>query len=298
MPNCQKRIALINDLTGFGRCSLTVQLPILSALGLQCCPVPTSILSNHCGFDHFFFDDYTSKLPAYLAEWRRLGLTFDGIYTGFLGSEAQIDLVLQFIDEFAAPNALILVDPVMGDDGVIPPPYDDALCQRMQQLIGSAHIITPNLTEAAKLCGLPYEANPDDETLALMGHKLIELGCQTAIITGIPHGDLVGNYIYRQNGTASWVWNALCGQRRVGTGDLFSSVLMGSLLQHSQPPNYTLPLDALEFAAQKAATFTQNALQYSLAHQIPVDDGIFFEPLLYQLTSVPKHNGGNHVFQI
>ena len=289
MPNCQKRVALINDLTGFGRCSLTVQLPVLSALGVQCCPVPTAVLSNHCGFDHYFIDDYTAKIPAYLSEWRRLGLSFDGIYTGFLSSQAQIDLVQQFIQEFAAPGALIMVDPVMGDEGIISEPFDDALCSRMRRLIALADVITPNLTEAAKLCDLPYDPSPDDEKLGLMGKRLISLGCQTAIITGIPHGDLVGNFIYRQNGTASWVWNSLCGQRRCGTGDLFSSVLMGCLLQHTVP-SYELPMDTLEFAAQKAATFTQNALQYSQAHQIPIDDGIFFEPLLYQLTSVPSGN--------
>ena len=165
MPGSIRRIAVINDLTGFGRCSLTVQLPVLSSMGLQVCPVPTAVLSNHCGFDHFFFDDYTDRLPAYLSEWRRLGLTFDAVYTGFLGSQAQIDIVADFIREFTVPGAVIMVDPVMGDEGVIPPPYDDALCCRMRQLIRHADIITPNLTEAAKLCDRPYQPDPDRKSV-------------------------------------------------------------------------------------------------------------------------------------
>lgn len=278
MSSTQKRVAVVNDLAGFGRCSLTVQMPVISAMGLQCCPVPTAILSNHCGFDHYFLDDYTARIPAYLAEWQRLGLRFDGIYTGFLGSLQQVDLVIQMIQQFAAPGAAILVDPVMGDEGVITLPYEEALCLKLRELISLADIITPNLTEAAKLCDLPYDPAPSDQTLSQMGQRLLDLGCRSAIITGIQRGNQVGNYICRPHQAPNWAWNQIYGHRRVGTGDIYSSVLLGSVLQNH----------SLTEAAQRAADFTQDALQYSEAQQIPLTDGIFFEPLLYRLGPLPS----------
>lgn len=264
-----KRVALINDLTGFGRCSFTAQLPLLSVLGLQCCPVPTAILSNHCGFDHFFFDDYTAHIPAYLAEWKRLQLTFSAVYTGFLGSPAQIALVKDFITQFA-PDALILIDPVMGDDGIIPPPYTDALCDKLKQLVSLADVITPNVTEACKLADMPYCPAPSDETLRHIAERLLALGCQAAIITGIQRKGYVGSFICRRDVKPEWIWNPCTGQRRVGTGDLFSSVLLGRLLQQH----------SLTSAACEAAGFVYKALVYSEQAQVPLQDGIAFEPLL------------------
>lgn len=269
-----KRIAVINDLTGFGRCSLAVQLPLLSVLGLQCCPLPTAILSNHCGFDRFFFDDYTAKMPAYLAEWEHLQLTFDGVYTGFLGSAAQIDIVRGFIQR-SAENAFVLVDPVMGDDGVIPPPYTDALCDQLRRLAALADLITPNLTEAAKLTDMPYEPEPDDKTLFCMASRLLALGCQSAVITSILRGSQMGNLIIRPHADPEWVWTEPTPQRRVGTGDLFSSLLLGRLLQ-----GYSL-----KQAVCEAADFVGRAMHDSEQRQIPLQEGIAFEPLLSSLFS-------------
>ena len=113
----QKKVAMINDLSGYGRCSLTVAIPILSAMKVQCCPVPTSILSNHTGFPVYFFDDYTKKLPEYLEKWGELGLTFDGIVSGFLGSQEQIRIVKEMIGRFKGPGAKVVIDPIMGDNG-------------------------------------------------------------------------------------------------------------------------------------------------------------------------------------
>ncbi len=269
-----KRIAVVNDLSGFGRCSLALQLPLLSVLGLQCCPLPTAILSSHCGFDRFFFDDYTEKIPSYLAEWKHLQLTFDGVYTGFLGSAKQIDIVRGFIQHFAK-KALVLVDPVMGDDGMIPPPYTDSLCDQLKQLVAMADLITPNLTEAARLADMPYCPEPDDETLFHMATRLLSLGCQTIVITGILRSNQMGNLIIRPQTAPEWVWTESVGERRVGTGDLFSSLLMGRLLQ-----GYTL-----REAVCESAAFVSKAMRYSKQHQIPIQDGIAFEPLLSSLLS-------------
>ncbi len=122
----QKKIAVINDIAGFGRCSISVSLPIISYLGIQCCPVPTSIFSNHTGYPHFFFDDYTDRMPEYIDNWKWLGLFFDGIATGFLGSAKQIQIVEEFIHEFAGEGTQIIIDPVMGDNGRLYSTYNEA----------------------------------------------------------------------------------------------------------------------------------------------------------------------------
>lgn len=144
--NRQKKIAAVNDLTGFGRCSLTVQIPIISKLRVQCCPVPTAILSNHTGFDSFYADDYTDHLAAYTAEWKKLGLTFSGIATGYLGSERQFGMVRNFIRDFSDEKTVVIVDPVMGDGGRTYASYSDEMCEGMRHLTALADLITPNLT--------------------------------------------------------------------------------------------------------------------------------------------------------
>ena len=136
MPhNKQKKIAVINDLSGFGRCSLTVSLPIISYLGVQCCPLPTSILSNHMGYGEYFFDDYTDRMEEYIAKWRKLGLKFEGITSGFLGSVAQIEMVVRFIEEFRSRRTRVIIDPVMGDNGRIYVTYTKEMCDGMKKLI-------------------------------------------------------------------------------------------------------------------------------------------------------------------
>ena len=146
--NHQKKIAAINDYSGFGRCSMAVELPVISQMRIQCCPLPTSIFSNHTGFPHFFFDDYTDKMESYIAQWKLLGLRFSGILTGFLGSERQISIVQDFIRDFRDENTLVVVDPVMGDNGRPYSTYNDQLCRAMGRLTSYADILIPNVTEA------------------------------------------------------------------------------------------------------------------------------------------------------
>ena len=155
--NNQKKIAVINDFSGFGRCSIAVSLPIISAMKIQCCPVPTSIFSNHTGFDSYFFEDYTDKMRPYIAEWRKLDLHFNGICTGFLGSEAQIGIVGDFLQEFGGEGTIVLIDPVMGDYGKPYPTYTMEMCLEMKKLVHYADILTPNLTEACILTDTPYK---------------------------------------------------------------------------------------------------------------------------------------------
>ena len=159
----QRKIAMINDISGYGRCSLTVAIPILSAMGIQCCPVPTSILSNHTGFPVWFFDDYTDKMESYLEKWKELNLRFDGIATGFLGSERQIQIVMDAINDFKTPDTQVIVDPIMGDHGKTYATCTPQLCQEMEKLVRLAQAVTPNVTEGCILTGREYKAEGWEE---------------------------------------------------------------------------------------------------------------------------------------
>lgn len=180
----QKRIALINDVTGFGRCSVTVQLPVISAMRVQACPLPTAILSVHTGFPHHYLDDYTEHMRPYMENWQENGLTFDAILTGFLGSEAQIDVVLECIARFKGRETILIVDPVMGDNGKLYSSYTPALCAKMRRLIPYADVVTPNLTEACQLLGIPYpaEGRTDDETLYRMAADIAAMGPRDVVM--------------------------------------------------------------------------------------------------------------------
>ena len=153
----QKKIAVINDLSGYGRCSLTVAIPVLSVMGHQCCPVPTAILSNHTEFPVYFFDDYTEKMTAYTDKWKELGLSFDAVATGFLGSEAQIEIVMDMIRKLESEETFVVVDPVMGDHGHAYETYTPEMCEQMKELVCMADIVLPNVTECCILTDTPYK---------------------------------------------------------------------------------------------------------------------------------------------
>ena len=155
----QKKIALINDLTGFGRCSTAVMAPIVSAMKIQAVAVPTAILSAHTQFPTYYFDDYTDRMKDYIQTYKDLKLDFDAISTGFLGSEQQVDIVLDFIRHFKTDRNFVIVDPVMGDYGKLYRTYTKEMCDKMKELVHYADIITPNLTELCTLIDAPYPEN-------------------------------------------------------------------------------------------------------------------------------------------
>ena len=150
----QKRVAVINDVTGFGRCSAAVAQPIISAMKIQCCVMPTAILSVHTGFPNYFLQDYTPYLETYMNSWEETGIEFDGITTGFIGSKEQIGLVVEFFKKFKKENTLAVVDPVMGDYGKLYSSYTDDMCREMKKLLPYADVLTPNLTEACRILDL------------------------------------------------------------------------------------------------------------------------------------------------
>ena len=191
----QKKIAVMQDLAGIGRCSLTVALPIISAMKVQCCPVITSILSNHTGFSHCYLDDYTDKMPEYIRHWKRLGVEFDGIYSGYLSSKKQLDIVMDFFQYFSKNNPVIIIDPIMGDHGKLYQNFDEEMCQGMKQLVRQASFITPNLTEACKLANVPYKEKWTREELFSLADRLHELGPKKIVITGIKQGRFISNLL-------------------------------------------------------------------------------------------------------
>ena len=184
--NRQKKAAVINDFTSFGRCSLAVTIPILSAMRVQCCPVPTAFFTNHTGFDSFAWTDNTPHLDTYIDEWRKLGLRFDAIQTGFLGSREQVAFVHRFVAAFKAPGTIVCVDPVMGDYGRLYPTYDRDRAESMRSFLDVADILTPNLTEACVLEDVPYRTDFSDAELGDLAARLSAHNGARVVISGVP----------------------------------------------------------------------------------------------------------------
>lgn len=255
-----KKVAVINDISGFGKCSLTVSLPIISALGLECNPIPTAILSNQTGYDDFFCVDFTENMTPYIDMWKKQNVTFDSILTGYLAGEKQVDIILDFIENFGK-NALVFVDPVMADDGVLYDTYDEALCKKVKSLTKKANIITPNLTELCILCGTDYNEAIRENSLEKIGNmasKLLNGTTHTVIVTGIKAKDEITNLIVQKSGTRT-VKSTLLGGSFSGTGDIFSSVVCGAVTKGASV------FDAVSLAAQfisKSIKSTPTKLQY------------------------------------
>ena len=271
--NHQKKIAVINDFTGFGRCSLSVAIPIISAMKIQCCPVPTSILSNHTGFTSFFFDDYTDKMESYIDEWKKLDLRFSGIATGFMGSKSQIKIVSDFIEHFADDKTIIVVDPVMGDYGRAYPTYTDELCGEMKKLVKYADILTPNLTEACIIADEPYEKKRRMRDLKSLAEKLSAMGPDKIVITGIEQGDYIANYCYERGKEGKIRKVHRVGTQRSGTGDIFASIIAADAV------------NGVDFydSVKKASQFIKKCIERSVEMELPLTDGVCFEEVLNKL---------------
>lgn len=270
----QKKIAAINDLSGYGRCALTAALPVISHMKLQCCPVPTSILSNHTGFSEYFFDDYSDRLPAYIAMWKKLGLRFDGIMSGFLGSLEQIGIVEEFIRQFSMETTKIIIDPVMGDHGKIADTYTEEMCREMRRLVSLADIVTPNLTEACRLTDTPYrETGIKKAQLLFMAEKLSRMGPDKVVITGIPQGQFIANFVYEKQEPPCLIKTFRVGEERCGTGDLFAAVIAADAVNG-------VPFQK---SVKKASAFIKKSMLKSMEMGIDRKNGVCFEELLHTL---------------
>ena len=272
------RVAAIHDLSGFGRCSLTVALPILSAMGVQCCPLPTAFLSTHTGgFEGFTFLDMTDEMPRVAAHWRDLGLKFDAVYSGFLGSGRQIGTVEGFLRDFRGPETLVVVDPVMGDHGRLYQTYTREMCEGMARLAEGADVITPNLTEAALLLGVNHRDLPAGEAgLREVAERLSLDGRRSVVLTGasLAPGQTGAVCFDAANRRTEAVQTAYVAHEFHGTGDVFSSVLTGALVRGAP----------LAEAARQAAEFVRACAERTAAEDLPMREGVDFEPLLGLLT--------------
>lgn len=271
--NTQKKIALINDFTGFGRCSITAQLPIISMLKVQCTPLPTAIFSNHTGYPDFFYTDYTDNMKSYMDMWEKLGLQFEGILSGFLGSASQIELVTDFICRFRNEKTVVVVDPVMGDGGKAYTTYTEEMCDKMGSLVSLADIVVPNVTEACILTGTKYKERWTTKELLVMADKIYKMGPDKVVITGIMQKTYVSNLCYEGNDKYSMIRTHKVGESRAGTGDVFSAIIAADAVNGVD----------FEVSVKKASQFIKKCIMESIRMQIPLPDGVCFEELLSQL---------------
>ena len=280
----QKKIAMINDLSGYGRCSLTVAIPILSAMKVQCCPIPTSILSNHTGFPVYFFDDYTEKMGEFIHKWKELELTFDGIVSGFLGSEAQIEIVMDVIRQFGQEDTKVIIDPIMGDHGETYATYTPAMCSRMKELVSMGDIVTPNLTEACILTGRTYRKDGwSRKELGQLAGEIQAMGPECVVITGVNQGGYIMNVVAEGERTA-FPRTRRVGHERPGTGDVFSSVVSAAAVRGW----------SLDSAVRLAASFVKACIARSEEFDIPIANGVCFEELMDVLVRAvdSRHEAG------
>lgn len=271
--NRQKRMALINDISGFGRCSITVALPIISYLKIQCCPLPTSIFSNHTAYPSYYFEDFTNQMLPYMQEWKKLGLQFDAIYTGFLGSLEQIAIVSSFFQMFKREDTLVIVDPVMGDWGKPYSTYTDDMCREFKNLVQYADILTPNLTEACILTDTPYKERFRQQEVVDIAEKLSMMGPTKIVITGIPQKSYIANLCYEKEKEPCFRKSHKIGTERSGTGDVFSSVIAADAVNQ-------IPFDE---SVKRASSFVKKCIQKSIEYDIPPNDGVCFEEVLTSL---------------
>lgn len=277
-----KRIAAIHDIACFGRCSMQVIWPALSHFGHQVCPVPTALLSTHTGgFGEFSFLDLSGEMEKIHAHWLRLGVGFNAIYSGFLGSERQIDIVKRFIKDFSDESTLVLVDPVMGDNGSIYKTYTKAMCDGMRLLCENADIITPNLTEAYYLLSKPYNNQPDAEEQNKLLDKLLKIGKKdkrAVIITGIhnrPQGTIGVVFAIKDkdgvNYGSSFASYSDCFFP--GSGDLFASILLGKVLNGN----------GIYESVKAAVQFISAVSAHTKKQGTPPREGLDFEVMIGEL---------------
>lgn len=213
-----KKCALINDLSGFGKCSLTAGIPIISALGVEAHPLPTAVLSNQTGYDTYIKVSMTDYMQSFLDEWEKIGACFDGVLTGYFSEEKQIDIILNYIKD---KDFILLVDPVMGDNGEKYKGFSDELCKKIKNLALKADIVTPNVTELAILTG----ENDFDSG----ARSLLNAGVKSVVVTGIKKENKIGNAVF-QNGKSEIFFSDFTTGDFSGTGDIFASIVMGKIL--------------------------------------------------------------------
>ena len=280
-----KKVAVINDRSGLGRCSLTAAISVLSAMGIQTCPLPTAILSSQTEYPSYYCYDFTDKMDYFRQEWKKLGTCFSGIYTGYIASVPQIEEIFHFLDTFQTPDTFLLVDPVMGDDGMTYDMYTSEFLSAMKELTARADVITPNITEFCLLTDMDYNTL-QNSSLSLhqlisclkdASHTLTAERTKKILITGIRFTTddgipKIGNLLL--DGSSHFLSAfPCCDGSYSGTGDLFASCITGGLARGT----------SLTEMIQTAGSFLEKALADSVKEQVPVNEGVNFEKYLYLL---------------
>ena len=252
-----KRVLAVHDLCSFGRCSLTAAIPVISAMGMQVCPFPTALFSNNLTYGEFTFHDFTDKMTGFMDRWEKLGFRYDAVYSGFLASVEQIDVVRDAVKRFAShDDELVVVDPAMGDDGKLYPVFGPEYVEAMRTLVKDATLITPNFTETCFLLDEPCDMTaPSEEKLRAMTEKLAAMGAKQVVITSVPAGEYEIKVV------------------TCGTGDVFTSVVTGSLLRG----------ETLASAAELAMRFVSRVMEYTKDAGTDPREGVIVEPCLKEL---------------
>ncbi|MDP8231043.1 MAG: pyridoxamine kinase [Candidatus Zophobacter franzmannii] len=278
MINPIKHCAAFHDLSGYGRVSLGVVIPILNTMGIQVSSVPTAVLSTHTAIKGFKFLDLTPQMKEFISHWKTLNFSFDNIYSGFLGSAEQIDIVIDFIEHFRQDNQLVTVDPVMADNGELYASFTPEIIPRMRELVGYADLITPNITEAAFLLEKEIPTDMSNEQIKEWCFKLSELGPKISVITSIPNKKRALTSVAGYHKDMNRFWKVECTYLPAeypGTGDVFTSVLNGSLMQG----------DSLPIALERAVQFVSLAIRSTFGYQKSEQEGVFIEKTLASLNS-------------
>lgn len=274
-----KKVAVINDLSGFGKCSLTAAIAVLSVMGVQPCPMPTAVLTNQTGYKNYHSVDLTKELPYYAKIWAVNNKSFDGIYSGYVADEKQIDIIYDFISKFRKSHTKVIVDPVMGDNGNLYASYNSQTCQKVCNLAKTADIITPNLTELCIIANEDYSSltsfcNDENylEMIAEIAQKAISHETQSIAVTGVKKEKFLYNGIFSKN-SCHFEKSVQYGESFSGTGDIFASILCASVINGEN----------LKTAVFKATTFLEEVIADTIKESYDRNDGVNFEKFLYKL---------------
>ncbi len=289
MKNLIKTVAAIHDLSGTGRASLTTIIPILSTMGIQVCPLPTAILSSTTDYEHYSFLDLTDYMSEYIENWKKNHLYFDCIYSGFLGSPKQIQMIEDFVEHFKTEENMVVVDPVLGDNGRLYDTMTEEMVQAMRVLIGKANMITPNFTEAAYLLGKPHSEIISTQEIKEWLVQLAEMGPDTVIITSVPDENRRNTNTISYEKKEKTFWQVGCKYIPAtfpGTGDAYTSVVIGSLLQG----------DSLPLALDRGVQFITQCIRASYGFHYPHRDGVLLERVL-DLLKMPVVSGSYEMLE-
>ena len=273
-----KRVLTIQDISCVGRCSLTVSLPVLSAMGLQTSILPTAVLSTHTGFPNPTIVDLTEEIDPIVQHWKQQNITFDGICTGYLRSAQQIEVMLQLFSAFKGEGNRIFVDPAMADNGKLYSGFDNAFVEKMKTLCTRADVLLPNVTEACLLTDTPYAEDYTKTQIQTLLKKLSDLGAGTVLITGVSISETQTGVMgyQRQSNTFFEYFHEKLPHSYPGTGDIFTAVCSGAMVLGK-------PCQA---AAELAADYTARCVRRTMECGSDRRFGVAFEPEIPALLSL------------